>query len=103
MQTSQTLENDTTEIDHGIDLFIGWQIIILSGSHNRSKFSVIIRQLSQTLKDVSACSHRTSGLASSVQKDSQMKREYMVRCHKPLSLNGNARKLSFLNKALQNW
>jgi hypothetical protein len=48
MHTSQPLENDITEIDDRIDLFIGWQILILSGSPNRSKFSVIIRQLSQT-------------------------------------------------------
>jgi hypothetical protein len=55
MHTSQPLENDITEIDDRIDLFIGCQILILSGSPNRSKFNVIIRQLSQTLKDVSAC------------------------------------------------
>ncbi len=77
MHTSQALENSIMCIGHMTDPFIGWQVLIPARGYNRGVYSVSYQASFSDFERCFSLSHRAGGLASTVQKDSQVKRRYM--------------------------
>jgi hypothetical protein len=72
---TDSVEKGIIGIDHRTDIFIGWQVLVPRGVTTR----VCSVSYQGSFSDFERCfslPHRAGGLASSIQKDPQVKRGY---------------------------